>query len=342
MKIMLFSNTGGALGITNHLTQEGHSVKICMNPQDLKNVEEQFTEESTDIAFFDSQEYIVPADWVRARGVRVVGPTKWSNLLESNSEYNQQLLKAVGMKAAPALTGAGDVAATVCAWFNGNKFISKFLVFNYDKFMSGDTGTTVTSAGYVAYFGESKLVGTTLEPVERFLRKANHRGCFSIDVVVDAKGVVYGKLVNANANLPYTNALYENTHRNKGDLLLAMFDPSSAPVSAIEPYVCGVMLSVYPYPHAKPEIPLEIFGLNSANQKHMWQMDISKVDDKSVCGQLSGNAGYVTSRGKTLQEASRRVYRTISNLKIEGIQFRNDVGKDVMEKVYALKKLKLL
>jgi len=208
--------------------------------------------------------------------------------------------------------------------------------------MPGNVGATVQSSGYVAYFSECKLVSQVLDPVERFLRKANHRGCFSVNLTVDKEGKLYGNSVSANSNLPYTNALYENTRKNKGDLILAMFDPTSAPVDALDPYVCGVMLSVYPYPHAKPQTPLEVFGLNSANQKHMWQMDISKVDDKSLCGQLSGNAGYVIARGKTVQEAQRRVYRTISNLNIEGLQYRVDIGKDVTEKMYKLRELKLV
>jgi phosphoribosylamine-glycine ligase len=208
--------------------------------------------------------------------------------------------------------------------------------------MAGNVGVEVVSSGYVAYFGEAKIINTILDPIEKFLRKANHRGCFSVNVVVDKDGNIYGESVSANSNLPYTNALYENTRKNKSDLVLAMFDPTSAPVTTIEPYVCGVMLSVYPYPYAKPEEPREIFGLNSANQKHMWQMDISKVENKSVCGQLTGNAGYVIARGKTAQEAQRRVYRTISNLKVEGLQYRNDIGKDIPEKMYKLKELKLI
>jgi hypothetical protein len=341
--MLVVSQTGYGLGMASYLTQEGHSVQVCIKPDGVRSIEEAFTTGVPDFALFDDAKFVVPAEWVRIRGIRVLGPTKWSNLLDENADYNQQLVKAIGLKAAPAVTGA-DTVATVCGWFNGNKFISKFIVFNYDTMMPGNVGAPVASAGYIAYFdvGKSKLVNMVLDPVEKFLRKANHRGCFSITLQIDGLGVVECKQVSANSNLPYTNALYENTRKSKGDLLLAMFDPASAPVEALDPYVCGVMLSVYPYPHARPDNPLEVFGLNSANQKHMWQMDISKVDDKSLCGQLSGNAGYITARGKTVQEAQRRVYRTISNLTIEGLQYRNDIGKDVGEKVFKLKEQKLI
>lgn len=338
MRVICFSNTGNGLGIVDHLMKEGHSVEVSMESS-IRKVEEMFNNLHPDIAFFDSEEHIVPAEWVRVRGVKVLGPTKWSNLLDSNSGYNEQLQDAVGFKHAKDTKG---IDISVCAWFNGNKFISKFLVFNYPKMMAGDLGADVQSAGYVAYFGDCKLVDKTLETVEKFLRKANHRGCFTVDLTVNEKGLLLSKSVSANSNIPYTNALYENTRKNKGDLVLAMFDPSSQPIESLEPYVCGVMLSVYPYPHAKPTTPLEILGLNSANQKHMWQMDVSKVDEKSVCGGLSGNAGYITARGKTCQEAARRVYRTIANLKIDKIQYRNDISKDVTEKMYRLRELKLV
>jgi phosphoribosylamine-glycine ligase len=340
MRFLLISNTGQGLGVAQHLTQEGHSVQICMNPSNLRSIEELFSTDQPDCAILDDVRHIVPAEWVRARGIRVLGPTKWSNLLEDNSEYNQQLQTAVGLKTAPKDTKGIDL--TVCAWFNGNKFISKFLVFNYNKMMAGDVGTEVVSSGYVAYFGDTKIVDTVLNPIEKFLRKANHRGCFSINLLIDDKGNLFGNSVSANSNLPYTNALYENTRKNKADLVLAMFDPNSTPIEPLEPYVCGVMLSVYPYPFSKPITPLEIFGLNSANQKHMWQMDVTKTAEKYTCGELSGNAGYVIARGKTVQEAGRRVYRTISNLKIDGLQYRNDISKDVTEKMYKLRELKLI
>lgn len=342
MRVMVVSNTGGGLGLAQFLTQEGHSVKVCLKPTDLHSVEEQFMGDQPDIAFFDDNGYVVPAEWVRVRGIRVLGPTKWSNLLEAQSEYNKQFLSAAGLAAAPALTGT-ETPVTVCGWFNGNKFIARFLAFNYQHMMAGNVGAQVQSAGYLAYFPEEcALIDRVLEPMERFLRKANHRGCFSIDVVADSKGEVYGVSASANSNLPYTNAVYENTRKAKGDLVLAMFDPTSVPVPIIEPYVCGVMLSVYPYPYTAPATPLEVLGLNPANQKHMWQMDIAKADDKMVCGQLSGNAGYVTAHGKTVQEAQRRVYRTIANLNIQGLQYRNDIAKDAVEKIYKLRSAKLL
>jgi phosphoribosylamine-glycine ligase len=309
-----------------------------MNPNQ-REIESIFSTNQPDFVFCDDADHIIPAEWVRARGIRVLGPTKWSNLLEDNSDYNEQLQSAVGFKHAKDDKGTH---VSVCGWFNGNKFISKFLVFNYPKMMAGDVGADVVSAGYVAYFGDCKLVNKTIENVERFLRKANHRGCFTVNLQINEKGLLLGNSVSANSNIPYTNAVYENTRKNKADLVLAMFDANSSPIDAIEPYVCGVMLSVYPYPHAKPTTPLEIFGLNSANQKHMWQMDVSKIDEKSMCGELSGNAGYIVARGKTVQEAMRRVYRTISNLQIQGLQYRNDISKDVTEKMYRLKEQKLI
>ena len=342
MRAIVFSNTGNGLGIAEHLTKEGHSVSVVMHPTDIREVELLCSTNTPDMVFFDSTGHVKPAEYMRERGIRVLGPTKWSNLLEDNPEYNKQLQEAIGLKAVPATTGARGEQVTVCGWFNGNKFISKFLVFNYNKMMAGNLGTSVESSGYIAYFGDCKLVDQVLTPIEKFLRKANHRGCFSINLVIDSKGNLFSESVSANSNIPYTNSLYENTHKSKGDLVLAMFDPTSAPVDALDPYVCGVMLSVYPYPHAKPTTPLEIFGLNSANQKHFWQIDVSKVNEQAIVGQLSGNAGFVTARGKTVQEAARRVYRTIANLKMEGIQYRNDISKDVTEKMYRLRGFKLV
>lgn len=333
MRMLVVSATGYNLGIVPHLTSEGHQISSIVGTH-LDMLRDAFNTALPDMAMFDSPEFLVPAEWCRTRGVKVLGTSQWSNLLDTNNEYKDQIIKAIGY--APATSSIVGTGAVVSAWFNGQKFISKSLVFNYDKMLTGDIGVNVASAGYVAYFDveKSRLVNEILTPLEKFLRKANHRGCFSVSVVVDDGGKVYVKDIVANTNSPYTQAVYENTRQSRSDILLDVFNESSAPVPFLDPYVCGVMVSVYPYPYAKPDVPMQIAGLNQFNQKHMWSIDLT--------GELSGNVGYVTARGQSVQEAQRRVYRTISNLTIPNVQYRTDIGKDVGEKMFNLRKHKLI
>jgi phosphoribosylamine-glycine ligase len=209
--------------------------------------------------------------------------------------------------------------------------------------MAGDVGTKVVSSGYVACFDvdKSKLVNDILGPLEKYLRKAGHRGCFSVSVVVTDKGELLVEDISADINLPYTQAIYENTRRSKSDVLLDILNEASQPVQYIDPFVCGVLLSVYPYPNASPTNAVPVLGVNQFNLKHMWLMDLAKEDDNWVSGNFSGCVGFVTARGTSTQEAARRAYRTISNIKVDELQYRNDIGKGINDKLFKLKELGL-
>jgi phosphoribosylamine-glycine ligase len=340
--MLLVSATGYGLGIAPHLSSEGHQVNTFVNKVlSIPHITNAIGDMIPDIAIFDSPDQYVPAEWVRTRGVRVLGASQWSNLLDSNEDYLKKTIQAIGYKPHVNEVGTG---AEVVAWFNGQRFISKSIVFNYEHFMPGDTGVKLVSSGYVAKFDvdKSKLVDDILGPLEKYLRKAGHRGVFVVSVVVTDDGKVLVKGLSANMNKPYTNALYENTRRSKSDIVLDMFNESSNPSAPVDAYVVGVLLSVYPYPYTTPENPLEILGINPFNLKHLWLMDAEKKEDKWFSGSLSGCVGYVTARGSSVQEACRRAYRTISNLKIDVLQYRNDIGKDTNEKIFKLRKLNLL
>ncbi len=342
MRIFCMSQTGYGLGIAAFLSSEGHVVSTHITTaDDTPRVRGLLRDRIPDIAILDSPEHTETAEWIRSRGVKVLGDSKWSYLLSTNKEYRQNIIKAIGYKLGTG--GEKGIPAVVSCWFNGHRFISKTLVFNYVRFMAGDVGVDVPSAGYIAYFNteRSRLVQEVLRPLEKFLRKANHRGCFSVEVLVDS-GQWVVRDISASVCQPFSQAIFENTRSSKSDVLLSIFDESSKEVPHVSPYVCGCMLSVYPYPFAQPATTVGISGLNQFNLRHIWLMDCVSSNDKWTTGEHTGCLGYVIARGSTVQEARRRVYRTISNLEIDGIQYRNDIGKDTGASMYQLKKQKLI
>jgi len=337
MRLLVVSRTGYGLGVASHLSGEGHSVDVLVGaslPTKLPTI-------PPDIAIFDSHADSVLAKSIRTKGVRVLGVSDWSSILASNQEYRINLIDAIGYKLWKDEPG---IDVIVSCWFNGQRFISKSIVFNYDRMMAGDVGTKVDSAGYVACFDvdKSSLVRDVLTPIEKFLRKANHRGCFSISVRITDGPDILVKDISAEFTKPYTQAIYENTRTPKSDVLLSIFNESSQPLKHVEPYVCGVGLSVYPYPQSVPNALVTISGICAANTKHIWSMDIIKEDDVWVSGHLNGCIGYVTARGSSVQEAQRRAYRTISNLKADGLQYRIDIGKNVGEGLFKLRSKHLI
>lgn len=339
MRLLIVSETGHNLGYVSHLEREGHAVETLIGTQALGNL----PISTCNIAIFDSPNHSTMKEELTKRGVRSLGVSAWGRMIELNPEYRQDLIGAIGYtKPTEKLKPIDDV--TVCCWFNGHKFISKFVVFNYTKILAGDLGVDVRSAGYLAHFGvdKSPLVESILTPLERFLRKANHKGCFSVKCKIDKDGAVYVYDIDASLATPYAQAIYENTSTNKGDIILSVIDENSKPIKYLDPWACGIMVSTYPYPYSVPKLPVSIIGINQGNLKHSWFMDLAKRSEQWVCGQLSGCLGYVTARGTSPQESVRRAYRTLSNISMDDMQYRNDIGKGIYNRVSQLHKLNLL
>ena len=274
MKVLVVSATGYGCGIIPSLTREGHAVDICVN---RLASELELPTTPPDFALFDSPIFKQLANHMRSMGIKVLGESDWSSILSTDVSYKTSLIEAIGYKRpAPGETG---ISATIMCIFNGQRFIARALVFNYTKMMAGDVGIDVSSSGYVVYFSQHKIpiVDTVLEPLERFLRKANHRGCFSVSVLANSNGV-YVTDLSADINAPYVQAIFENSRRGRSDVLLDLFNENSHDIVFNDPYVCGVMLSIAPYPFSIPELPVSIDGINSGNLKHMWIIDL--INDK--------------------------------------------------------------
>jgi len=55
-------------------------------------------------------------------------------------------------------------------------------------------------------------------------------------------------------------------------------------------------------------------------------MDTKKVGKEYMSAGSKGRLMQVVARGRTVDECRRRVYRTISNLSIDNVQYRTDIG----------------
>jgi len=343
MRLLVVSATGYTLGMVPHLLREGHSVETCTRDKaTLSNVSSLLATGPYTAAIFDSYQHSPIAESLCKKGIRAIGISSWSKLLYSDTAYRFELAKAIGYNLATKTTDGTKFVAV--GWFNGNSYISNFIVFNYTKTMSGDVGTDVACSGYVAHFprGTTKLYNIIYKPLEKFLRKANHKGPFSVSCIANSDGIFVSD-ISASITDAYTQAIFENTSASKSDVLLSILDETSKPVKHIDQWAAGVMVSVYPYPHNSLNEPVLVDGVNSSNIKHSWFMDLNKNSNGDwSSGTLSGCLGYITARGTTIEESTRRIYRTLRNIKVDGIQYRNDVGRGMYDKYNSLRKLKVI
>lgn len=294
-----------------------------------------------DLSILDAIDSVGAADELRNKGSKVIGHTAWSRLLEMDDSYRHATIRALGFTPPPPDV-VGD-KVSVMFLFNGNKIISKSLIFPYTKFMPNNLGCDIACTGYLAYFAidESKLVNDFANSVEKFLRKAGHKGQFVIDAVID-KDQVYVSNISASPNVAYITAVFENSRVSKTDILLRIVNESSSYIPPREPWACGVLVSIAPYPYMVPDKTETVEGFNPLNMKHLWLIDAVKDGDTWLCGSNNGCLGYVTSRGVSIQEVPRRAYHTLKNIRVENIQYRSDIGRDVFDRFARLQAAKLV
>jgi phosphoribosylamine-glycine ligase len=220
---------------------------------------------------------------------------------------------------------------TIEGWFNGNQFIVSLLAYIYDRLMVENIGPRVESMGAVIFgkFKKGRLYNEILKAMELPLRQVNYRGPVSIDCICN-EHEFYAKKIHAYSRPAITNALCESTKEPISNILFSLVTGEQLRSINLDDWTISVTLSLPPWPY-KNTLSYEtvhLKGINNDNKKHIWLADACYKDGEYYCRRNSGYIGSVAARGKTIREARRRAYRTISFLEIPDLQYRVDIGKD--------------
>ncbi|NQW34606.1 MAG: phosphoribosylamine--glycine ligase [Methylophilales bacterium] len=89
-----------------------------------------------------------------------------------------------------------------------------------------------------------------------------------------------------------------------------------------------VVMAAKNYPN-EPRLNDEIHGLSSKNKDtYIFHAGTKLTNNKIVTA--GGRVLGITARGQTLNEAKNQAYRLIDNIRFDGAQFRNDIGKKAL------------
>lgn len=335
-KLLFISDTGLPLGLAIRCSQDGHDVRFLTTMDaGLGLVKLHSGEESwiPDLAVMDSIDRTAEAEDVRSQGFRVLGPSRWSSMLESDANYHKQIITSLGWPTTPIQ----GTHFHISAFFNGANFIASYGSIIYRRFMAGGAGPDLNCTGMVGNFKglPPKSYKTFVEPLEKMLRKVGHHGCVHIAAVVHGEQF-YVKELNASFANPLTLLLFENTNLSSSEVILRLFDETSKPIYITDKWAAGLKISVPPFPYEATGIPCELAGIVPAALKHIWLEDVSLIEGKYIASGR-GSVGYITSRGSDENEAVRRMYRTVGNLKTPDLQYRVDVGRNAQSLLNALR-----
>ena len=339
MKVFVNSNTGHSLGLAMRFESDNHDVRfLCPNETGLGFVKlfDHKEEWHPDVVVYDSNDKAAEADSLRAQGMKVLGPSKWSAMLEKDKSYAKSITTSLGWNNPTSKDG---VNLYVSGWFNGVKFINKYSSLVYRRFMNGGIGPDLECTGVLTDFKgvTDKTRKRIFDPLEKILKKVNHRGVVHVHLILKENDIEIAE-INTSLVHPLSFVTFENISVSSSDFLLKLFNESSETVANNERWGMLVSVTTPPYPYNKMKEPVEINGIAPEALKHMWPCEMVKVNNR-VFVQGGGHLGYITTRGKHFidpqgrvsehNECIRRVYRTVKNLTGADFQYRNDIGTKV-------------
>jgi phosphoribosylamine-glycine ligase len=255
-----------------------------------------------------------------------IGASHFSDKLQE-LPYNRFIASHI----TPSQLNIGFTPIYLSCWFNGVDFVYPPIVStNVNMFMEGDLGQEVPSMGCVGYACKpsDKLFTETLFKLKPILRKVNYCGFMTLVFLFHSTYIypyflydlLYAFLEGVQEEIG--RALHDITLGNKKEFVFP------------DKYIIAVRFSIPPYPYPQlASMKLLLRGYNDKNAKHIWLQDAIKTKTGVFSDGGNGVTATVTARGNTVRECKRRVYRTVSNLSMQGMQYRRDIGIGV-EKLF--------
>lgn len=187
MRVLMVSDTGLSLGLAMRVDGDGHDVRYLNPIRRGSGLIKHFDSKEAwapDIVIYESNQFAREAEHVRAQGFKVLGPSRWSTMVETDASYREQIISSLGWNTDQLTHGTNFY---ITCWFNGADFISSYASILYRRLMPGGVGPDVQCTGIVSDFRglTDKTQTKILRPLERILKKVNHRGCVHIHALVD-------------------------------------------------------------------------------------------------------------------------------------------------------------
>lgn len=310
MRFVLSYSRGSLFPIGDRIRKEGHQVS------------KGYTTTNGTLLISD-----VPLDPIRCGG-EGIGVSRFVLLLAKSKEYEESIKLAAGLNL-PNIPM--EASYSIGCWFNGIDFVYPvFGIVDDTYFMDRDRGYPCNMGSTVRIFKEPpKVFMDGMWKLKNCLRGANFRGFIILDHV---GSLVVGMYPHFRTDSIY--AILESMQEEVGRVLVEISNGGKKHIRYCRyKYSIAVRISVPPYPYARPPFESfrkEIKGYCEGNARHIWLREVDK-DKEGKLKVAGGIIGAVTARGDTIKECRRRVYRTISNLDIEWLQYRQDIGMKASE-----------
>jgi phosphoribosylamine---glycine ligase len=229
-------------------------------------------------------------------------------------------------------------------YFNGNDWVGPIEInLEHKKLFPGDLGPTTSEMGTLAWYDndeKNKLFQETLGKLRSFLIKSKFIGDIEINCIVNENGA-FPLEATARFGSPIIHLQSEIHISPWGEFLKSIAEGKSYNLKWKKGYGIVVVVTVptsQPFPFTKQERYISPKGINiyfdkSLKEKDFRHIHFEDVSMKKVGGKrqlyISDDRGYVlyvTSIGKTVEEARKKAYALLKKIYIPKMFYRNDIG----------------
>lgn len=225
-------------------------------------------------------------------------------------------------------TQEGRYPLSVTGWFFKGNLLTSSLNFDYTKFMERDRGVDTFQGLVTLPFKNSKLKDYTLNALTPLLTKLEFTGCITLYCLVTKDNCLWREFV------PFINEVFypftELLKISAFDFLWKICRGKEISLREDEIAIsCCLSLPPYPYPQSNAElIPV---------RDYIEVPPPALPHSHLLLNTLDGFLGFLTARGGSVNEARRRLYRTVNNSVLNNtVQYRSDIGltfEDTLNKI---------
>jgi phosphoribosylamine--glycine ligase len=223
--------------------------------------------------------------------------------------------------------------------------------FEFKKFLSGNCGPNCGEAGtLMKYTDESKLAEDVLAPLEKALMDMKHLGDIDVNVIVSEKdGKPMPLEFTTRLGWPAANIMWAS---HGGDPVEWMLDACNGKdtLKTSMKVACGIVVAQPDYPYSKATKAetegIPIYGVTKQNQAYLspqsvrvGPMPMMKGTDvvEGPCWTTTGDYVCVVSGlGSSVKRATERAYKTVKELHIPDMIYRDDIGEKLEKEIPAL------
>ncbi len=226
------------------------------------------------------------------------------------------------------------VEVAVGAFFNGTDFILPINInFEQKRVFPGDIGPFTGDMGTLMFWSESNtFFRLTLEKMKPALIESGYRGYIDINCVANGRGI-YPLEFTARFGYPTIQIQTEGIMNPTGEWLEKLARGESFEFKTKKGFQIGVRLMVPTlFAQAKDHELVEmyhdlpIFFKKKTNFEGIHIEDVKNEDNIWRIAGESGVLMVIAGTGTTVEEARKQVYSRISNIMVQNMFYRTDIG----------------